>query len=88
MTALSLVISAVSLIVSITAWRKSRAIYGVERAVIRQYRGTSEDLVVNENHLNETLSSGNYSILAVMERKADRDWEILLGRIKPYMKRK
>lgn len=81
---ISFVFSTVSLFVSVVAWRKSRAIYGIERDVIRQYRGTKDDLIYNEKNLNEKLSKGNYTILTVIERKADGDWEVLLGRIKPY----
>jgi len=81
---LAIIVSSVSLIVSIIAWHKGRAIYGLERSVIRQYRGEHDDLFINENELNEKLSSGNYSILGFMVRKPDNDWEVLLGRIKPY----
>lgn len=80
------ILSVVALTISIKAWHKSRAIYGVERAVIRQNRGSRDDLDINEKSLNEKLSNGDYTMLFVMERKADKDWEILLGRIKPYNK--
>ena len=81
----TLVIAIIALVVSIKAWRKSRAIYGIERSVIRQYTGKHDDLYKSEDILNEKLSSGNYTILAVLERtKSDSDWEVLLGRIEPY----
>ena len=87
MTFLSLIIAAISLLVSVIAWRKNRAIYGIERDVIRQYRGTADDLIFNEENLNEKLSKGNYTILTILERQADGDWEVLMNRIKPYRKR-
>ncbi len=86
LSAISLALSAIALAVSIKAWHKSRAIYSVERSVIRQYRGTADDKYINESDLNAKLSSGNYTILAIAERKTDNDWEILLGRIKPLQK--
>ncbi len=81
----SLVIALIALVVSILAWRKSRAIYGIERDVIRQYTGKNDDLWKSEDNLNKKLSSGDYTVLVVLERtRSDSDWEILLGRIKPY----
>lgn len=80
----SLILAIAALAVSVKAWQKSRAIYRVERTVIRQYTGDRNDLNKNENDLNEKLSSGEYTILTVTERtKSDNDWEVLLGRIKP-----
>ena len=82
---LAVVISFVALWFSRKAWHKSRAVYGVEREVIRQFDGTHEDLYIRENKkLSEKLSSGNYTTLAFLERKKDKDWEVLLGRITPY----
>ena len=85
---LSIIVAVIAIIVSIKAWHKSRAVYGVEREVLRQFDGSRNDLDIIENEkLNEKLSSGNYTILSVMERtKGDNDWEVLLGRITPYNK--
>lgn len=83
---MAFVVAAISLIVSIKAWHKGRAIYGVERSIIRQYHGDRGDLEISEDSLNDQLRSGNYLVLAVMERKSDHDWEVLMGRIKPYTK--
>jgi hypothetical protein len=81
----AIAVSIIAIVVSVKAWHKSRAIYRVERFVIRQFTGERNDLDKNENELNKKLSSGEYTILAVMERtKSDKDWEMLLGRIKPY----
>jgi hypothetical protein len=80
----SIVFSGIALVVSIKAWHKSRTIYGVERSVVHQYSGSKDDQFINQEDLNKKLGTGDYTILAVMERKADKDWEILLGRIKPY----
>lgn len=85
---LSAIIAVISLVVSVVAWRKGRAIYGIERSVIRQVRGTADDAIFcNESELNKKLNGGNYTILTFLERSAaDSDWEVLLGRIKPYGK--
>ena len=84
---ISIVVAVIAIIVSIKAWHKSRAVYGVEREVLRQFNGNHDDLYIRENKkLNKTLSSGNYAVLSFMERKTDKDWEVLLGRITPYKK--
>ena len=84
---ISVIISIVALFYSKKAWHKSRTIYGIEREVIRQFNGTHDDLYIRENKkINEKLSSGNYTTLAFLERRKDKDWEVLLGRITPPKK--
>lgn len=82
---LALIASAVAIGISIKAWQKSRAIYAIERRVIRQVTGGEQDLALDNlsDRLNKELSSGQYTVLALLERKADKDWELLLGKIKP-----
>jgi len=83
----SIIISAIALSYSKKAWHKSRAVYGVERMVVRQFTGKCIDADISEDKINRKLSSGNYTILSVLERtKGDNDWEMLLGRITPYNK--
>jgi hypothetical protein len=77
----ALMLSVIAIIISIRSWVKSRAVYGVEREVIRQYDGSKNDLTKNEDRFNEKLSSGKYTILATYER-LDRNIEVLLGRLK------
>ncbi len=80
-----IIISIISLIVAWKAWSKNRAIYGVETEVLRQPTGKREDVYISTEHITTKLRSGNYTILSVVERsKSDNDWEIILGRIKPY----
>jgi nitrogen fixation/metabolism regulation signal transduction histidine kinase len=78
------VISIVALGVSIKAWQKSRAIYAIESRVIRQPSGEARDeyLETNAAALNRELSSGRYTVLGLMERKGDGDWQLFLGKIK------
>ena len=84
---ISVIISIAAIVVSVKAWYKSRTIYGIEREVIRQFDGTHDDLYIRENKkLNKKLSSGDYTTLAFLERKKDKDWEVLLGRITPPKK--
>jgi len=79
----SIIISAIALSYSKKAWHKSRAVYGVERMVVRQFTGKCIDADISEDKINRKLSSG----LSVLERtKGDNDWEMLLGRITPYNK--
>jgi hypothetical protein len=79
----ALIISIIAIVVSVISWRKSRAIYAVERKVMRQITGAHDDMYINEQSLNEKLHKGEWTILDVLERsKSDGDWEVLLGRIK------
>jgi hypothetical protein len=85
--ALSLIFSTLALIISCIfaamTWKKSRSIYGIEKMVIREPRencaGDSD--AKSLDNINKKLSSGNYTILAVYERRCDQDTEILLGRL-------
>ena len=77
----AVVISLISLVVSIFSWTKSRVIYGVERATIRQYRGSHSDLDITDEHTNKMLSPGSYTILSTYVRP-DGDIGLLFGRIK------
>ncbi|MCK5085029.1 MAG: hypothetical protein KAQ64_05240 [Candidatus Pacebacteria bacterium] len=68
---------------------KSRAVYGVEREVIKQldaYDSAFDRKGVSEDDLNKKLSNGNYSVLTVLKGKGIDEWEVLLGRITPYKK--
>lgn len=77
----TLLASIVALLISCLAWHKSRVIYAVETAVIRQPTGGRDDLVDSTGPLNEKLKSGKYTVLSLAERRADGDWSVLLGRI-------
>lgn len=82
---LTLLFSLVSLIISILSWSKSRAVFGIETEVLRQPSGKKEDITVNTKPISDKLKSGEYTVLSIVERtKTDGDWEIILGRIKPY----
>lgn len=82
--AIAIIISLAALVVSVKAWHKSRAIYDIETEVVRQPIGSRADLYSSMKHITEKLSSGAYTVLAILERsKSDKDWEVFLGRIKP-----
>lgn len=84
----SFIISLGALIVSVKAWHRNRAIYNIETEVIRQPTGKLEDLYASTENISNKLSSGDYTILTILERsKSDKDWEIFLGRIKPERKK-
>ena len=78
---LAIILGIIAIIISILSWVRSRAIYGVEREVIRQYDGSRNDLDKNEDSLNKKLSAGKYTILATYQR-FDRHIEVLLGKLK------
>ena len=80
-----IIIAVVAIIISIKAWHKNRVVYGIEREVLRQFDGTHDDLdIIKNKKLSKKMSSGNYVVLSFLERKADKDWEVMLGRITPY----
>jgi len=68
----------------IKSWSKPRAIYEIKRKIIRQVRGRQDDLVIQRNleEINKLLNTGKWSIISISTRKADGDFEMLLGRIK------
>lgn len=82
LTIFTIVISLIALLISIKSWAKSRSIYKIETEVLRQPTGRKEDMYISTDHINKKLASGEYTILHVAERKADGDWELILGKIK------
>ena len=80
----AIIISTIAILVSVSSWQKSRAIYGIERTVLRQVRGRKDDIVANQRieEINKKLISGEYIIINVTAREADGDFEIILGKIK------
>lgn len=82
---LAFVFPIVSLIIAILSWTKSRAVFGIETEVLRQSSGKKEDIIANTKRIADKLKTGEYTVLSIVERtKSDNDWEIILGRIKPY----
>lgn len=79
---LTVTFSIIALVISVKSWAKSRSIYKIETEVLRQPTGRSEDIYISTDHINKKLQSGEYTILHMAERKADGDWELILGRIK------
>lgn len=81
---ISIILAVIALFISIKAWHKSRAIYGIERTTLRQTRGRQDDPIVQERlqEINTKLTSGKYTILNIISREADGDFEIIFGKIK------
>ena len=44
-------------------------------------QGTHGDIYINNDHFNEILNNGKYTILHIVER-TDKDYEIVFGQIK------
>lgn len=59
----ALLFSAVSIVISVVGWRKSRSIYGIESVYYDPFNSLSQDLV------NKKLSSGSYILLNILERE-------------------
>ncbi len=79
---LTVVFSIIAFVISVKSWAKSRSIYKIETEVLRQPTGRKEDMYISTDHINKKLQSGEYTILHIAERKADGDWELILGKIK------
>ncbi len=71
--------------VSYLTLHRHRVIYSIKTAVLRMPHGTPSDAyaaVLETDHIDKELRSGEYTILQIVERDADKDLEIILGRIK------
>lgn len=79
---LTIILSIIALVISVKSWAKSRSIYKIETEVLRQPTGRKEDMYISTDHINKKMESGEYTILHIAERKADGDWELILGKIK------
>jgi len=78
----SILALAISTIVAIKSWSKSRVIYSLEEFVLRRINVTRDD--ANDRGftaINEKLKTGRYVIESIQERK-DGDWAILIACIK------
>ena len=43
---------------------------------------SSDEYALQTEHINKLLASGNYTVSQFVEREADKDLEIILGKIK------
>ena len=75
---LTLLLSVAALILSIRAWHKSRAIYGIDRKLY--FRKPDKNGPNNNKELEKMLSSGKYTILHVGDYGTYP--EIILGKIR------
>jgi len=50
---------------------------------LRMPKGSLDDVhALETGHIDDKLKSGKYTVLQIIERHADKDLEIILGRIK------
>jgi hypothetical protein len=77
-TILALLLSGLAFVVSIKAWHKSRAVYGIKRKLY--FRKPDSNGPNNNKELAKMLSSGKYTILHVQDYGGYP--EIILGKIK------
>jgi hypothetical protein len=63
---------------------RRRVVYSIKTAVLRMPHGTELDKYgcLETDHINKILQTGEYTILHVAERDADKDLELILGKIK------
>lgn len=82
-SAISAFIAILAFIISIASWRRSRAIYGLEEMVLRKHDGGEYDSTDDRNlgEIDKKLSSGEYTIESIYERR-DGDLGVLLAKIK------
>jgi hypothetical protein len=83
---ISVGILAVQILVAVVSYftvYRHRAVYGIKTAVLRMPQGTKNDVyALRTEHIDKELEGGKYTILQIVERYADKDLEIILGRIK------
>lgn len=80
--AASILALAISSIIAIKSWNKSRVIYKLDEFVLRKINGTREDADDRGfAAINEKLKTGDYIIESIQERK-DGDWAVLIAQIK------
>lgn len=80
---ISFIFSLVAVVVSITSWYKSRAIYDIEKYKFPKNVGdskTDEDKL-HEKAIKEKLKTGNWQILHIYERN-NNELMIVIGKIK------
>ena len=78
-----LVAQIVIAVVSYLTLHRHRVVYSIKTAVLRMPHGTSSDAyALQTDHIDKELRSGKSTILQIVERDADKDLEIILGRIK------
>jgi len=82
----SLCILIVQIIVAVVSYftiYRHRVVFGITTAVLRMPHGThGDEYALRTEHINKLLASGNYTVLQVIEREADKDLELILGKIK------
>jgi len=78
-----LVVQIIVALVSYFTIHRHRVVFGITTAVLRMPHGNrSDEDALRTQHINKLLASGNYTVLYVVEREADKDLELILGKIK------
>ncbi len=78
-----LIVQIIIALVSYFTIYRHRVVFGITTAVLRMPHGTRHDeYALRTEHINKLLASGNYTVLQVVEREADKDLELILGKIK------
>lgn len=78
-----LIVQIIIALVSYFTIYRHRVVFGITTAVLRMPHGTRNDeYALQTEHINKLLASGNYTVLQVVEREADKDLELILGKIK------
>lgn len=78
---ISVIALTISTIVAVKSWHKSRVVYELKEMVLRKVNGSREDSSRGLEQIEQVLSTGKYSVEAILDRK-DGDWAVLLARIK------
>jgi len=73
---------AVSSIIAVRSWYKSRSTYGLEELVLRRIDGSQNDADDRGlSAINQKLESGKYTVQSTYQRK-DGDVAVLISKIK------
>lgn len=78
-----LVVQVIVAVVSYCTLHRHRVVYGMSTAVLRMPKGSLDDVhALETGYIDDKLKSGKYTGLQIVERHADKNLEIILGRIK------
>ena len=78
-----LVAQVIVAVVSYCTLHRHQVAYGMGTPALRMPKGSLDDVhALETGHIDDKLKSGKYTVLQIIERHADKDLEIILGRIK------
>ena len=76
-----LIVQIIIAVVSYFTIYRHRVVFGITTEVLRMpHGGRDDEHALQTQQINQLLASGDYTVLQVVERQADKDLELILGR--------